>query len=71
MEKYFSGLIILPAGHKTVKRKEREIGQVIESLARDMCCSAVNEEALLQIGYDKEHAESDKTPVQFVASFNA
>ena len=57
VQKFLLGLDIPPAHHKTVKRREREIGRVIESLARYTCSSAVNEEALLQIGYDKEDAE--------------
>ena len=33
--------------------------------------SAVNKEALLQIGYDKEHTESEENPVEITASFDA
>ena len=60
LQKFLSGLGIPPAHHKTIKRKEREIWRVIESLARDTYSFAVNEEASYRLVMTKSMQNQKK-----------
>ena len=47
INKFLAALGIPPVNHKLLKRREREFGSHVESLARESCSSAQLEEAKL------------------------
>ena len=64
MERFASSLDIHPPGRKTLKRREREIGPVIEKVARASC------EGAIEIEKELAGVKDGSSIVEMTAGYN-
>ena len=64
VERFLGTLEIPPPNRKTLKRREREVGPVIEKFANETCKTALELETLLSKG------DSQEGPVELTASYD-